>query len=373
MQDIFNYLIQSTNELGYLGIFILMFLESFIIPFLGKLILVPAGYLVFNEELSISLVLLSSISGSLTGALLNYFISKLLIRKVISAKRLLMLQTYFIPYSKSIIFISNSLPISKQFISVISGLSKININSFLIYSFLSTLLLNLIFLALGYFIGNDFGLVNLYYERILYAILVFSLMFIIVYYAKQLSKKNILIKIIRIFIIFIILPIIIFAIIWANYLFVYGNFHKVSDNIYRSSQIRSYNMMSYHIKNNNIKTILNLRGAQEDATWYIKEKQYAKDNNMTLINYRLLAGSNYTIDEMDDIISTIKNAPKPLLIHCKSGADRTSLVSALYAYSLDKNAVNASKQISIIYGHFPWLGSVTVAMDKSFQRYIDEK
>jgi protein tyrosine/serine phosphatase len=71
---------------------------------------------------------------------------------------------------------------------------------------------------------------------------------------------------------------------------------------------------------------------------------------------------------MDKIVQMMKDAPKPLLIHCKAGADRTSLASALYLHAV-KNDKNAEKQISILYGHFPWLGSKTGAMDRSFEKY----
>jgi protein tyrosine/serine phosphatase len=74
---------------------------------------------------------------------------------------------------------------------------------------------------------------------------------------------------------------------------------------------------------------------------------------------------------MNKIVQIMKDAPKPLLIHCKAGADRTSLASALYLHAV-QNDRDAEKQISIIYGHFPWLGSKTGAMDRSFEKYKKE-
>jgi len=71
---------------------------------------------------------------------------------------------------------------------------------------------------------------------------------------------------------------------------------------------------------------------------------------------------------MEELVALMKKAPKPLLVHCKAGADRTSLASALYLYAL-KHDPDADRAISIIYGHFPWLGSKTKAMDESFRNY----
>ena len=74
---------------------------------------------------------------------------------------------------------------------------------------------------------------------------------------------------------------------------------------------------------------------------------------------------------MQKLINIVKNAKKPILIHCKAGADRTGLVSALYLYSIgDKNAL---KMLSLKYGHFPYLFSPTSAMDESFKLYSSKE
>lgn len=54
----------------------------------------------------------------------------------------------------------------------------------------------------------------------------------------------------------------------------------------------------------------------------------------------------------------MRDAPKPLLIHCKAGADRTGLASALYLGALEhQTRETAGWQLSILYGHIaiPWL------------------
>jgi protein tyrosine/serine phosphatase len=71
---------------------------------------------------------------------------------------------------------------------------------------------------------------------------------------------------------------------------------------------------------------------------------------------------------MQKLINIVKNAKKPILIHCKAGADRTGLVSALYLYSIgDKNA---SKMLSFKYGHLS-VGP-TKAMDESFEKWKEQ-
>lgn len=157
------------------------------------------------------------------------------------------------------------------------------------------------------------------------------------------------------------------AIVWAVYFFVYGNFHKVDNSVYRSAQLFSFNM-PYYIKRHNIKSILNLRG-EDRHQWYKDEIEFAKENNLTHYDLGIPDRRVISKEKMRHIVEIIKNAPKPILIHCKMGADRTSLAVALYLYAI-QNDKDARRAISIIYGHFPWLGSKTIAMDRSFEEFI---
>ncbi len=156
------------------------------------------------------------------------------------------------------------------------------------------------------------------------------------------------------------------ASIWTGYFIIYGNFHKVDKDIYRSAQLFSFNM-PFYIEQNNIKSILNLRSDMH-KNWYKDEIKIASDYNITHYDYPIGDREVQTIKKMNDILDIIKKAPKPLLIHCKAGADRTGLSVALYLSEVKKDE-NPQKALSLLYGHFPWFGSKTVAMDKSFIIY----
>jgi protein tyrosine/serine phosphatase len=75
---------------------------------------------------------------------------------------------------------------------------------------------------------------------------------------------------------------------------------------------------------------------------------------------------------MEQILAIMEQAPKPILIHCKSGSDRTGLVGALYLYGEEgRSAQAADHQLALLYGHIPyfvWGGSA--AMDHSFWRFV---
>jgi protein tyrosine/serine phosphatase len=156
---------------------------------------------------------------------------------------------------------------------------------------------------------------------------------------------------------------------WIGYLRYSGNFYKIAPGVYRSAQPYSFNLPKYYEKYH-IKTILNLRGAKPGKKWYEYEKNFCKEHNITLIDFKISDKKVQSLKTMKKILNIIKTSKKPILIHCRAGADRTGLASALYLYSLGDQ--NASKMLSIKYGHFPYLGSPTKAMDESFERFRKE-
>ncbi|SFV90755.1 hypothetical protein MNB_SV-4-797 [hydrothermal vent metagenome] len=125
--------------------------------------------------------------------------------------------------------------------------------------------------------------------------------------------------------------------------------------------------MPAYIQKYHIRSIINLRGVSNEK-WYKDELRISKENNVTHYDFGISDRRVIPLAKMDVLVTLMQQAPKPLLVHCKVGADRTSLASALYLYAI-KHDSDAKRAISIIYGHFPWLGSKTKAMDRSFENY----
>jgi len=158
-----------------------------------------------------------------------------------------------------------------------------------------------------------------------------------------------------------------FVIWWLGYLRYGGNFYKVADGVYRSAQLYEYNLPKFYEKYK-FKTILNLRGAKPKKEWYEYEREFAQEHNITLIDFKIKDNKIQSLNTMNKLVKLVKEAKKPILIHCRAGADRTGLVSALYLYSIgDKNA---SRMLNIKFGHIP-IGP-TKAMDESFKLFISK-
>lgn len=153
---------------------------------------------------------------------------------------------------------------------------------------------------------------------------------------------------------------------------VHQNFHVISPGlVYRAAQMNGGELAAA-IRAHGIKTIVNLRGAGEDKPWYNDEINTSRQLGVQHFDFALSASQELDDAQMDQILATISNAPKPVLIHCKSGADRTGLIGALYLYGLEgQPAGTADRQLALYYGHIPlaFWGN-TGAMDNSFWKYV---
>lgn len=150
-----------------------------------------------------------------------------------------------------------------------------------------------------------------------------------------------------------------------------GNFHAVEAGVlYRSAQLDKAGFEAFG-RQYGIKSVLNLRGAHPGEGWYDGEVAATRDLGIAHFDYPISAKRVVTAEQAVQLLDIVKRAPKPLLIHCKSGADRSGLVAALYEYAIaGTSAAGADRQLSLAYGHFPYLTSRSGAMDASFWAFV---
>jgi protein tyrosine/serine phosphatase len=153
-----------------------------------------------------------------------------------------------------------------------------------------------------------------------------------------------------------------------------SNFQTVvPGKVYRSGQLDEAQWMDY-IHKYAIKSVLNLRGEHRASPWYQQEIRVAEHLGIAHYNFRLSASRDVDNDTLETILGTMRQAPKPMLIHCMSGSDRSGLIAAVYLFAIEGQlAEAAAHQLSLIYGHFPYLLSTTGAMDRSFWRYVGSR
>src|SRR4051812_29781041 len=75
LSSLMTSLVHSIEQLGYLGLILLMAMESSILPVPSELVMPPAGYLAAQGKMNIGLALLCGIVGSMIGAYVNYVVA----------------------------------------------------------------------------------------------------------------------------------------------------------------------------------------------------------------------------------------------------------------------------------------------------------
>jgi len=151
-----------------------------------------------------------------------------------------------------------------------------------------------------------------------------------------------------------------------------NNVHAVVPGVvYRSAQL-SPETLTGLIEQHKVRSVLNLRGAFPGQPWYDGEKAAASRAGIAHYDFELSSKVEVGANQAEQLIQLMREAPKPLLIHCWGGADRTGLASALYLYSIhERPADEASGALSWKYHHLSFTSAG--AMDRSFAKFVELK
>jgi len=198
MVSIIESVLLLINNLGYLGIFIGMTIESSFIPFPSEIILIPAGALIARGEMSFFPVFLAGLLGSILGALINYYLALFLGRRTVdflvnkygkflflNKEKLKRTDAYFKKHGEITTFIGRLIPLVRQEISLPAGFARMHFSKFILFTALGAGIWTAILIFVGYFFGSNAQPVLKIVTGVL---LVLSLIFLLVYYLRQ--KKN---------------------------------------------------------------------------------------------------------------------------------------------------------------------------------------
>ena len=132
------------------------------------------------------------------------------------------------------------------------------------------------------------------------------------------------------------------------------NFHIVKDGVmYRSAQPTWHDVRDI-AEEYSIKSIINLRGASPGQVWYDEELAISQKLGLELVDIRMSAARLPHREDLLRLLDSFKILPRPILIHCKAGADRTGEAVALFALDhLKRSKRKAAGQLHPYYGHIP--------------------
>ncbi|MAG02656.1 DedA family protein [Candidatus Pacearchaeota archaeon] len=198
VREIFNQVVEGLvgliGSLDYLGIFLLMVIESSFIPFPSEVVLIPAGVLVQRGEMSFLLVLFAGIFGSLIGALINYYLALYLGRRAVNKlidkygkafllnrEKLEKSDKYFERHGEITTFVGRLIPMIRQLISIPAGFSKMNLGRFAVYTSIGAGVWSLILIMIGYIFGENQALIQSNLRVVSSLLICFSLVVVLVY------------------------------------------------------------------------------------------------------------------------------------------------------------------------------------------------
>ena len=201
IHDIAAYLVDTIGNMGYWGIFLLMFLESTFFPFPSEVIMIPAGYLAYEGEMNLYMIVLVGIAGSVAGALFNYYIAVYFGRSfllkygkymLIKPHTLEKLETFFQKHGEISTFNGRLIPGIRQLISLPAGLAKMNVVKFSFYTALGAGIWVIVLVALGYLLGSNKALISQYLHTATLITLLGVVLVTLFYVVRQKRRKRIL-------------------------------------------------------------------------------------------------------------------------------------------------------------------------------------
>ncbi len=197
MHEIVSWVVQTVGDLGYMGIFVMMFLESSFFPFPSEVAMVPAGYLASKGEMSLILAWLAGTLGSVAGALFNYLLGHSLGRAflekyghyiLIKPQTLKKVEDFFEKYGPASTFWGRLVPGIRQYISLPAGIGRMRLLHFSFYTFLGAGLWSGVLLGLGYFIGENEERIKSATQLIIAIVMI--LVAIVFYYYYRKSRRT---------------------------------------------------------------------------------------------------------------------------------------------------------------------------------------
>ena len=197
MHAVIDWLLQTIGALGYPGIFLLMAMESSIIPVPSELVMPPAGYLAQQGKMSMTMAILCGTLGSLVGAYANYFAAHYLGRPLllkygryvfITEEKFAKVEKFFLKHGEISTFIGRLLPVVRHLISLPAGLAGMNHWKFSLYTLLGAGIWCTVLTVIGYVIGENQELIMQYSHHAVFIVLLLSALLVAVYI--RLQRRN---------------------------------------------------------------------------------------------------------------------------------------------------------------------------------------
>lgn len=199
MEQLAEWLVNLIDIIGYPGVFIAMFLGNALVPIPVEVVMIPAGYLVQQGQLHLSLLLLFGIAGDVGGSLFGYYLAAHFGRKVILAfgkyiflndTKMAMLEKFFADHGEISVLTGRLTPGLRHFMAFPAGLSHMHLKKFTVYTGVGGGIWMAVLIWIGYVIGGNKALVKHYLPYITGAAVCVVVVMIVFYIMHHQRRKK---------------------------------------------------------------------------------------------------------------------------------------------------------------------------------------
>jgi protein tyrosine phosphatase (PTP) superfamily phosphohydrolase (DUF442 family) len=157
--------------------------------------------------------------------------------------------------------------------------------------------------------------------------------------------------------------------LFFDHLFVrilFPNRHKLSPVAWRAAQPLPYQLRK--LKALGVRTVVNLRGNGDTVTARM-EKEACRRLGLAYVDFQLRSRDAPSKSELHGLKQVFETVEHPILLHCKSGADRAGLASVLYLHLMEQVPIKEAKRhLSLRFGHVRHAD--TGVLDAFIDRYL---
>lgn len=200
LEIIGHYIIKLIESTSYAGIFVLMTLESALIPIPSEITMPFSGFLASQGKLSLISVIIVGTFANLVGSYIAYYIGYFieetillnLIRRygkfiLVSEHDYQRANKWFSKYGDKIIFISRLLPGIRTVISLPAGVFMMDIKKFTLYTILGCLIWSTFLTYVGYTLGENWVALEGYFRKFEVLIAALLIIAVVAYLEKHLK------------------------------------------------------------------------------------------------------------------------------------------------------------------------------------------
>ena len=202
IQSIIDWLVNAISTIGYPGVFISVFLESFFAPIPSEIILPFSGFVASTGKMDLVFVIVIATVAAYLGSLPFYFIGKWGEKPVINfinkyGKYLFIQQKdvdkvfgAFDKYGKGVVFFGRLIPMIRTLISFPAGVAKMQFARFSMYTLLGSLTWNILLTYAGYQLGDHWSVVSKWIEKYQNVILVLKIIAVLLYIIRRIKSRR---------------------------------------------------------------------------------------------------------------------------------------------------------------------------------------